>query len=590
MKNVKAFGAIRFIFTLIAIFLVLILGVKGHSSNTFSFFERLYATFQMFIMGGGEQPDKFFNIQIMIARYIAAILAGLGILTLLYDFLYLSYKILKIQFCYSSHYIICGLGEISYRLIKDLQDKEPNSKIVVIELNPDSNYIDKVGKKAIILFGNAMNERILNFAGVKKASNIIIATGFDDLNIKIANFISDLEQKRKRNAKLTCILHIDNWNNINVLKDNLEFFHDSKNKFFDLIIYNMYQACAQIIFDKYGPHIVKNKFDPTNVCIAIFGYNKTTEAFLLENMILGQYHPINKMKIFLIEKNISKYLGEFKQKFPFYSKYLEIIPIELEDNSFNLPELTKNAASIQRCYVFNDNDAIALERAKLMRQFFYTSSNMELTVPPIVVCLYEEVDFIHSFETNSKNSFEKKMEKKLGISLVYLVSDTCTKEKLIKERDKIEKLAKIINYYYCDQKVINNMVRENKFSKDVLDDLPLDEKWKNLSDRLKDSNRYAARHIKVKTLLIGKNNVENKDELLRLIPIEHNRWCAEKEIFGYRYGTRAKGKDSEINTAKELLKIHSSIVEFDQLSQSEKNIDYNIFRIAMLINENIKND
>ncbi|KPA13340.1 TrkA-N domain family protein [Candidatus Magnetomorum sp. HK-1] len=604
MKNVKAFGAIGVILIFFAFCLVVTLGTTGYllvtpedKSIPYRFWQCLYASFQMFIMEGGGPGN--YSGQILTARFIAAALAGLGVLSLLYGYLSLSFRIIRILF-YSNHYVICGLGEITSRFIEDLKEDKPKAKIVVIEMNPDSDYIASVKKKAIILYGNAMDERILRLAGIRKASYNFIATGSDDMNIRIANTISDLKQIRTRKTKLIGILHIAEWDNLNVLKDNLEFFHDSENRFFELIIYNMYQACAQIIFDKHGPHIdnkgINNKgFDESNVCIAILGFNKTTEAFLIENMILGQYHTDNRMKIYLIEKNIKNCMADFQYKFPFYSKYLEIIPVELENKELKFSSLENIATEIQKGYVFADHDAAVLEQAKILRQFFYNHSNMDLTVPPIVACLYEEADFVHLMDTNSKNSFEKEMKKKLGITLIYLLTDTCTNEKLIKSYQKTEFLAKMINYYYCDQDAINKLVKEKNFSTKAIQELHIDQEWKKLSDRLKDSNRYAARHIPVKNILVGEKNVDNPKKSKKLIPIEHNRWCAEKEVFGYSYGAWPENENSEKekaakDTAKKLLKIHPLIDTFDKLPQKEKDKDYDIFRITMILNNNFKRD
>ena len=70
----------------------------------------------------------------------------------------------------------------------------------------------------------------------------------------------------------------------------------------------------------------------------------------------------------------------------------------------------------------------------------------------------------------------------------------------------------------------------------------IEERWEAVSERGKESNRYIARHLPSKILILEKIGIKeiNKENiefhLGKLAPIEHNRWSAEKIMAGFNYG------------------------------------------------------
>jgi hypothetical protein len=100
--------------------------------------------------------------------------------------------------------------------------------------------------------------------------------------------------------------------------------------------------------------------------------------------------------------------------------------------------------------------------------------------------------------------------------------------------------------------------------------------WSQLSETFRDANRGAADHLGVKLASVGywvsgdpsnwSRNVDltvdpDAKELMAIL--EHRRWCAERLLNGWQYGSiRDNGR-----------KIHPCIVPFDQLPESEKEKD-----------------
>jgi hypothetical protein len=109
--------------------------------------------------------------------------------------------------------------------------------------------------------------------------------------------------------------------------------------------------------------------------------------------------------------------------------------------------------------------------------------------------------------------------------------------------------------------------------------------WRNLSVAHKWSNRFNANmlDIKIRSLLPDRPFEEQIETLART---EHNRWCIEKLLMGYR---RMTDKDKLLNkTPKELKNhyfIHTDICAFDELNESTKEI-YRIISKALFIIKN----
>jgi Trk K+ transport system NAD-binding subunit len=86
---------------------------------------------------------------------------------------------------YSGHVIICGLGSVSYRVAMELL--ESGSEVVVIEEDWHSEFVRyALQLKIPVVHGNALEEEVLEHAGIWRAHSLIAATSDDMLNIKLA--------------------------------------------------------------------------------------------------------------------------------------------------------------------------------------------------------------------------------------------------------------------------------------------------------------------------------------------------------------------------------------------------------------------
>ena len=455
-----------------------ILITRTQKANAFSI---LYDTILMFKMESYE--PGMINWQLIVARYLAALIVGYGVYILVIDHLRKWWARLKIILFYRKHTIIAGLGLKGYLLAKDM--KKHKEKVVVIENNPDSIFIQRICKDGVIVFiSDGQDKRCWLNAGLLRARRFILVMDSDDKNIEATTLIAELCKKRKAKNPLIGLIHVDNLQNYDVLKDYLDIqFGTSR---IDFNIFNTHKLAAQRMWDQYPPH--NNLEDPlgSKLSILISGYNETAEAFLVENMMLSHYRDLKNIHVLMVVNDAKKISEELDKKYPFMEKFIDIDVIEQPDHFFHRENMVEDPErklisdedfmNLSHVYVFGDDDAEVFLRAMKIKQCFYNRScSMENNIlekidfdkamrqPEFIVCLPEKTDIIgllgyypENNETLSKDDPEKsgesstvkKLENNFNIVFFRRFTDSFNNSYLIVQNDLNTVLGKVINYLF----------------------------------------------------------------------------------------------------------------------------------------------
>jgi voltage-gated potassium channel Kch len=84
-----------------------------------------------------------------------------------------------------NHVILCGLGQVGYRVACELQRFE--TQLTVVELDPAGPFVSEVTAQGIpILFEDARKTEVLIKAGLERASAVIACTDNDLTNFEVA--------------------------------------------------------------------------------------------------------------------------------------------------------------------------------------------------------------------------------------------------------------------------------------------------------------------------------------------------------------------------------------------------------------------
>lgn len=92
---------------------------------------------------------------------------------------------------YRDHIVVCGLGRIGYRVVKELLRLD--EEVVAVEQNPDGRFLEQTQKMDVpVLLGDARQQDMLVKARVPDASAIVICTQDDLTNLDVALEARDL--------------------------------------------------------------------------------------------------------------------------------------------------------------------------------------------------------------------------------------------------------------------------------------------------------------------------------------------------------------------------------------------------------------
>ena len=374
-----------------------------------------------------------------------------------------------------------------------------------------------------------------------------------------------------------------------------------------------------------------------------------TFAILIENSILSQYGDQINLKVLLINENADSYLNSIIKQYPNIGDLLQLVSVELKNENFSSKHqwdenFLSSINSLDAVYFFGNNDAKLINSSLHLRKFLYEKT-MNIRKIPIIVCLPEDTMIVEMLdvddEKTTKKSLSEKLKEDVVIHLFRKFTDSCSINRMIDGSGENDILAKAINYYYSIKYEFDNLLYINfkksnnsefikRLEREILDfkvkrgdplsqieQLVLDfikqytkgsiEKiknifsinrlWSRLTDRKKESNRYVARHISVKTHVLKKIGVKDfsSDEInlyvKQIAPIEHNRWTAEKLAFDFSFGKLPLNDKNLKNILKDTLKVHDQLLPFNQLDEINKEKDIDMFYLLKLlqkIKDNIK--
>ena len=636
MNNLFTRSNLIFVFV-VAVFVFGFWGFYGYEEglgDSFDFWGSLYAIISFFVLEttGPAIP----NYQLIIAKFLAAIILGLGFFQLVYKHVSFHINVARIKRSYREHYVVTSLSKVGYQLAIDLL--RLGKKVIVFEKTQDHPNIDYIKQRGGIVFeGTGLEEKLLKVSKVTRASQIVACSEDDNLNLSIASEVVRLAKRKKRESKhpLRLLVHIQNETKNNILKDYIDL--STNDCFVDIDSFNVHHLGAQLVFDRFFPYSFLTQFSSeVSISVLLWGNNEIANYFIIENIVLSQA-PYVKLKIILYGENAKEEYENTLNKYPFIEQfvYLEYLPLYnhtflFQDEQYQL--VVKQLKDLKAAYVFADNDEDTIVKSGHLRQFLHNQVGLISAIP--VVAVLPDNSSIISLLNDSVNKTQilKVYEEKLNVNYINIYEDACTSEHVIFQTEIQDFAAKTVNYMYAvkyelpyllsdhqykiteeKQKALENtLFRMRLTTMQPLEEidqvlskklnelcgvpqdfyythLSIDKKWFGLTDRKKDSNRYVARHLKLKMHFLKAMGYDRIDydtiqELFHILaPIEHQRWLSEKLVFGFCYGSLADKKRKK--ELKDVLKIHDQIIPYTQLTHEEQSKDMDMFFLIPLMNQ-----
>ncbi|MDT8401910.1 MAG: NAD-binding protein [Bacteroidales bacterium] len=588
----------------------------------YTFFRKLYLTFQLFTMESGEhfydngpQPipvTVIFNL----ARYMAVAALVITIVLAIVSVLRYKYFVSRVRFM-KGHTILCGLGEIGEAMAESFRTKK---KLVIIENDTSNENLGGLKKEgAKIIEANALDSTVLRKIGIENAESFVAATGDDFDNLTIINHLLALikNSDKKNKSKVSLAANIDS-RNLKVaitrewkkereqsepeLRKDLRALNekaaaiksqggfekadrelrvqfkslaeklmgykpegaDFKCVEGNIKLFNINQLAARYIYRHYPPDRFRSitKTDDPPMKILILGYSKIGEELL--KLCFQNCHYLNRKNtlITLIAHEADEVTKRINSIYRGIHELVDFRAINKNPHHLTGKVLLElGLVPVDVIYICSAEDRYQSSYSSRARELYDESV-------PVVRPFYRNKSWNTNNPPENLHSFN-------------ILSKVAMLEDIISERFDHKAMAvhhrwlKLEIGRYIDS--LNDCINKNK---NIPDPKPTLLPWNLLDEEIRDDNRSVVEHINVKLRSVGQLSdpaiyskpekavinydfLQDADKVEQLAWMEHSRWMATKYLHGWAYGEK---RDI-------YLRVHESMVDFKKLDADTKQYD-----------------
>lgn len=504
------------------------------------FLTAVYQSVQLFSMESGVLEHPPTPMLLEAARWLALFTLLAAVYASLQAIFTHFKSTVRIAFT-KNHAIVCGAGRRGDVIARAFL-KSGNGKVVIVEIDENNNTIGEMRSLgAEVVIGNALDDSILQKAGIARARSLVAVTGSDEKNLAIC---STVEKHLNPNCELSAGLETWAWRTyfLDRLKSKIRLDSYLCRASRGLMMKIACEAIRQPALRTNGVRILIDAVDATR--------QEMLRAAILMLQISGDKKPVVEITS-VAEGEEAAFLDRYPA-----AHLVADLRWHTGTASQTFSESSSDSPDFAVFALGSD-----IETLEASERFWMRHNTPD---DRVIACLQGESDTIHS------TSLQKK-ERDFPVFNLFSFG-LGAKDPL--EPD-IEQRAKICHTVYFKNEQAKNPSYGTKSG-----DLP--ERWHSLPERIRESNRLAAMHHEVKrNAWQTKGNTDDRAMLSHLSRCEHMRWMAEKAMDGWRWS----GSDSKATRDNDKLK-HHLLVSYDSLDNPEKDKDYNAFLWSLDIPEN----
>ncbi len=532
-------------------------GTIGYFQTGFSLMDSLYGAVQLFVL---EAPEIQENTLLNIARFFSPLLLAITAVLSFFRLLrsrYLEWRLNHLK----NHVVICGLGRKGHELARRFM---PYKKVVIIEKKENNDYAGTCRDSgAFLLFGDAADAAMLKKARVEFAREVYLFTGSDGTNFSSLVTLATMREKEKKSAKKTDVwLHLKTLEMCSFMRD--EAIMKSVRKNVALHTINLFETAARdLVINHLVPLLPILPEDKGRIHLIQVGFGRMGQAIMkkLAQTAVTANYLIPKVTVVSLEA--LEEINTMKGEIPQIKSTCELHAVQ-----GNILNGETRMEILQRVHSALDDGDVPVVCLAVDRQ--YTNVSAALSLAELFnsdgVSKSDNVPlFVRQIESEGWGELIDDLSKQKDgvyrhVKGFGTLHELCGEESL--KQVQFNKMARAV---HCAYVAANDP--QNK---------PTDQPWELLSWGAKQANRLAVEHVRVKLRTLGldcaKGSSANNDLFLKragenveqLGRLEHCRWMIAKQLSNWTVGAETSYED----------KIHKCLVEWDDLSDEEKQKDF----------------
>lgn len=482
----------------------------------------LYSTVQLFVMefnvANQAAPLPW---QLHFARLLAALFLGLAIwetLSRLFRDQWQEWRLSRLK----GHVIVCGLGRRGAQLTQGLLAQK--FTVVAIERSETNEHVVTcTARGAIVLIGDATDAALLVRAGISRANLMVIASESDRVNLEIALRARDsaADDSLAQERHLRCLVHVSEWEVAEVFRQHRILTSPSRH--FDAQLLSYFEESARLALAA-AP---LDEAPAQHARLVIADFNPMGEALLLQALRIGHFAGGRGVEIVVLDAHAQQREREFLLRYPQATSagQVRFLAQSLEDGETRrqLIDWATDAETHLAIAICRDDDILSLALA--------------LSLP---VKVLEQPTTIYIWQNQPQDLEQILSGGRIdGARFVLLGAEDPRATAALIVDDRLDQLARAIHEDYVQ-------ARRADGSHNPAD--PSHQGWAYLDQGFRNSCRAQADHIEVKLRAVHCRRVAaaapekkvtnfTREEVEILAEMEHARWCAERFLAGWTYGS-----------------------------------------------------
>ena len=515
------------------------------------FGESIYAALRLFTINFDGDRERVKPWLLEVARWLAPVVVSTGIFQLLHDVFREEYQRIRIRRA-RAHYIVCGDDENAETLAGQLLEK--GDKVLLVRENPHSGGGDEIQRKgAMCLAGRPESPGLLHTARLERAKGLILAMREDRTNVAIA--MDAIEICAPHDQPLDIFTHVGDTHSRDLLQ-RTELLVNARGARTRVTVFNHFQNMARWLWAHVPFEVGPGTNLPSDsVHLILPGLGPSGAAIVLQAARLGHYANLVPVTLHIVSINAADEIAELVHLYPGLTRCCHLTAHEVRSNqefaarAIGLAAELGAATSVAVFTNFGDPQD-GLRQAILIAEGVASRLGVRILLR-----------FQHA------NVVEKLNRRFPGVEFDLLPEAAVTFGREAVLREGLDGKARKIHEEWYDEEKKRMAGSPGRPPKATF------HPWADLTENQKDSSRSQAEHMAIKIRAAGLFPARAKREwphvaadaglVEQLAAMEHNRWCADKWLDGWKYASKRNDE----------FKHHTDLVPYADLDEPTKQYD-----------------